>query len=47
MPAIEEDEDVNDVMERDFTTETFSEGEEDDEFSMEGLDDMDLDDPLE
>ncbi len=48
MPAIEEDESSNDVMERDFTDDTFSVGEDDDDaFNLDGLGDIDLDDPLE
>ena len=47
LPAIDEDDDANDVMERDFGAENFSVGDEDDEFNLDGLGDMDLDDPLE
>ena len=49
MPAIEEDEESNDVMDRDFGSEDSFGGneDEDDAFNLDDLGDLDLDDPME
>ena len=48
LPAIPEDDEAdNDVMDRDFSDETFVESDDDDAFNLDGLGDIDLDDPLE